>query len=111
MRTMSVFAAVSDPKRREMLDLLAKGPKSAGEIVSHFSDLTQPGVSRHLRVLREAQLVEVTPDAQQRIYALKQEGFRELNEWLSRYDEFWSSRLDALGEHLDKTGPPGKRKQ
>ena len=75
---------------------------SAGEIVSHFSDLTQPGVSRHLRVLREAQLVEVTPEAQQRIYALKGEGFRELNEWLSRYQEFWSTKLDALGEHLDK---------
>ncbi|MGH9920085.1 MAG: ArsR/SmtB family transcription factor [Nitrososphaerales archaeon] len=108
---MSVFAAVSDPKRREMLGLLAKGPKSAGEIVSHFSDLTQPGVSRHLRVLREAQLVEVTPDAQQRIYALKQEGFRELSEWLSRYEDFWSSRLDALGEHLDKVPHMGRRKR
>ena len=54
--------AVSDPRRREMLDLLAKGPMSAGEIVSHFADLTQPGVSSHLRVLRDAQLVEVTPD-------------------------------------------------
>ena len=102
MRTTSVFMAVSDPRRREMLDLLAKGPMSAGEIVSHFADLTQPGVSSHLRVLRDAQLVEVTPEAQQRIYALRQEGFRELNEWLSRYQEFWSNKLDALGEHLDK---------
>jgi len=87
-----------------MLVLLAKGPMSAGEIVSHFADLTQPGVSRHLRVLREARLVEVTPDAQHRIYALRREGFRELNEWLSRYQEFWSTKLDALGEHLDKEG-------
>lgn len=102
MRTTSVFAAVSDPKRREMLDLLAGGPRTAGDIVSHFSGLTQPGVSRHLRVLRDAELVEVTPDAQQRIYALKEEGFRELGEWLSKYQEFWSAKLDALGEHLDK---------
>jgi DNA-binding transcriptional ArsR family regulator len=111
MRATTVFAAVSDPKRREMLDIIAEGPKSAGEIVSHFFGITQPGVSRHLRVLRDAQLVEVTPDAQQRIYALKQEGFRELNEWLSRYEEFWSSRLDALGEHLDKAGNSGRRRR
>ena len=111
MRAASAFAAVSDPNRREMLDLLAQGPKSAGEIVSHFSDLTQPGVSRHLRVLREAHLVEVRPEAQQRIYALRQEGFRELNEWLSKYQEFWSNKLDALGKHLDKTEAAGRRRR
>lgn len=102
MGATAVFAAIADPKRRAMLDLLAKGPRSAGQVASEFSDLSQPGVSRHLRVLREARLVEVTPDAQQRIYALKEEGFRELNEWISRYQQFWTEELDVLEEHLDR---------
>lgn len=85
-----------------MLDLLTEKPRSAGEIVSRFSYITQPGVSRHLRVLREAQLVSVTVHAQQRIYALKPEGLRELHEWVSKYQEFWTDKLDALEDHLGK---------
>jgi DNA-binding transcriptional ArsR family regulator len=84
-----------------MLDFLAEGPHSAGEIVSQFANLTQPGVSRHLRVLREAQLVSVTVHAQQRIYALRPEGLRELREWVSKYQEFWPDTLDRLEDHLD----------
>ena len=102
MSTVSVFSAVADPTRRAMLDLIAKKPRAAGEIVSEFSNITQPGVSRHLRVLREAELVSVTVNAQQRIYALRPEGLRELQEWISKYQRFWVGRLDALEKHLDK---------
>ncbi|MGI0080929.1 MAG: ArsR/SmtB family transcription factor [Nitrososphaerales archaeon] len=101
MRVTNVFSAVADPTRREMLDLLVTRPRSAGEIGSKFSHLTQPGVSRHLRVLREAELVSVTVRAQQRIYALKPEGLRELHEWASKYQEFWADKMDALEHHLD----------
>ena len=101
MGTSSVFSAVADPTRRAMMDYLAARPRSAGEIVSHFPNLTQPGVSQHLRVLREAQLVSVTIDAQRRIYSLKPEGLRELQEWISKYQEFWTDRLDSLERHLE----------
>jgi len=96
----NVFSAVADPTRRAMLDLLAVRSRSAGDIVSHFPRITQPGVSRHLRVLREAQLVSVTAHAQQRIYALKPKGLQELHEWVSKYQEFWTDKLDALEGHL-----------
>src|SRR5579862_3122822 len=101
MSATSVFSAIADPTRRAMIDLLATGPRAAGEIVSSFPRLTQPGVSQHLRVLREAQLVAVTVQAQQRIYALKPEGFRELNEWVSKYRDFWTYKMDALESHLE----------
>lgn len=86
-----------------MLDLLAVRPRSAGEIVSRFPQLTQPGVSQHLRVLRDAQLVTVSVRAQRRIYTLKPEGLRVLHEWISKYKEFWTDTLDALEDHLDAT--------
>ncbi len=107
-----VFTAVADPTRRAMLDLLARKPLPAGEIVSQFPNLTQPGVSRHLHVLREAQLVGVTVHAQQRIYALKPEGLRELHQWISKYQDFWSDKLDALEHHLEsKTFKQGSEKR
>jgi DNA-binding transcriptional ArsR family regulator len=96
-----VFAAVADPTRRAMLDLLVAGPRPAGDIVSSFPQLTQPGVSRHLRVLREANLVGVTVQAQQRIYELRPEGLRELHDWMSKYRGFWAEKMDALETHLD----------
>ena len=99
---MDVFSAVADPTRREMLVLLAKGERSAGELVDAFPRLTQPAVSRHLRVLREARLVEARPEAQQRIYTLRPEKLRELDRWVSIYRPFWSDRLDALEDHLGK---------
>ena len=98
-----IFAAVADPTRRAMLDFLVARPRSAGDVVSHFPQLSQPGVSQHLRVLREAQLVNVTVRAQQRIYSLKPEGLRTLHDWISKYQEFWTDKLDALEEHLEKS--------
>jgi DNA-binding transcriptional ArsR family regulator len=99
---MDTFSVVAEPTRREMLALLSKGDRSAGELAESFPRLSQPAVSRHLRVLREAQLVEVRSHAQQRIYALRPEKLRELDEWISIYRPFWSDRLDSLEDHLDK---------
>lgn len=100
MSVTNVFSAVADPTRRAMLDLLAERPRAAGEIVSQFPNITQPGVSRHLRVLREARLVSVTVRARQRVYALRPEGLRELYQWVSKYQDFWADKLDALEDHL-----------
>lgn len=112
---MDVFEAVAEPNRRAMLDLLVDGERSAGELVASFPSLTQPAVSRHLRVLREAGLVEVRADAQRRIYALRPAGLAELDAWLSRYRRYWSDHLDALERHLagvhGATKPRAKRKE
>jgi DNA-binding transcriptional ArsR family regulator len=105
---MDVFSAIAEPTRREMLALLAQGERSAGELVEAFPQMTQPAVSRHLRVLREAQLVDVRPQAQQRIYTLRPERLRELDQWISRYRPFWSENLDSLENHLDRTRAAAK---
>lgn len=100
---MDVFEAVAEPSRRALLDALAAGEQSAGELVATLPHLTQPAVSRHLRVLREVGLVEVRPDAQRRIYALRADGLVEIDAWLSRYRRYWSGHLDALERHLAAT--------
>ena len=106
---MDVFSAIAEPTRREMLSLLAQGDLPAGELVEAFPHLTQPAVSRHLRVLREARLVDARPRAQQRIYTLRSERLRELDQWVSRYRPFWWDSLDSLGDHLDKRRAASKR--
>ncbi len=98
---MDTFAAVADPTRRRILDLLASGAHSAGEIAEHFPRISQPGVSRHLRVLRDARLVDVTVRAQRRIYALKPEGLADLYEWVAKYQAMWPETLDALERYLN----------
>lgn len=97
---MDVFVALSDPTRRQILDQLRAGELPAGELVRAFPQLTQPAISRHLRVLRETGLVTMQRDEQRRIYALRPEGLLELDRWLAQYRSFWLSRLDALEEHL-----------
>lgn len=108
---MDVFSAIAEPSRRQMLDLLSRGECPAGDLVKAFPRLTQPAVSRHLRVLREVGLVEVRPRAQQRIYVLRPEHLQELDQWISRYRRFWPQRLDALAKHLDRTRPEGKSRK
>ncbi|CDQ44314.1 MAG: metalloregulator ArsR/SmtB family transcription factor [Mycolicibacterium neoaurum] len=98
---MDVFEAVAEPSRRVLLDALRDGERSAGELVASLPELTQPTVSRHLRVLREVGLVEVRSDAQRRIYALRADGLVAMDEWLNRYRQFWTGHLDALERHLD----------
>jgi len=108
---MDVFAAIADPSRREMLDILAKGERPAGDLVKAFPDLTQPAVSRHLKVLRDVGLVEVRPRAQQRIYALRPQVLRELDQWIATYRQFWPEKLTALAKHLDRTRGPAKKRK
>ncbi|ULN45500.1 metalloregulator ArsR/SmtB family transcription factor [Mycolicibacterium goodii] len=99
---MDVFEAVAEPNRRALLDALAGGERTAGELVATLPNLTQPTVSRHLRVLREVGLVEVRADAQRRIYALRADGLVEIDDWIERYRRFWTDHLDALERHLAK---------
>ncbi|BAX99887.1 transcriptional regulator [Mycobacteroides stephanolepidis] len=97
---MDVFEAVAEPSRRILLDALAGGEWTAGELVATLPGLTQPTVSRHLRVLREAGLVEARPDAQRRIYALRADGLIQIDQWIDPYRHFWGEHLDALHRHL-----------
>jgi DNA-binding transcriptional ArsR family regulator len=100
---MDVFEAVAEPSRRALLDVLAEGERTAGELVATLPNLTQPAVSRHLRVLREVGLVEVRPDAQRRIYALRADGLVEIDRWLGAYRRYWAAHLDSLEHHLART--------
>jgi len=97
---VDVFTAVADPTRRAMLDLLADGQRPAGDLVAAFPALTQPAISRHLRVLREVGLVEARAQAQHRIYSLRAERLSEVDAWLDRYRHFWARHLDAVEAHL-----------
>ncbi|MBA3475390.1 MAG: winged helix-turn-helix transcriptional regulator [Actinobacteria bacterium] len=92
---MNALEALAEPTRRRIVELLADGERSAGEIASRF-DTSRPGVSRHLRVLREHGLVQVRDDAQRRLYSLDPTPLAELDAWLARYRGFWTNRLDAL---------------
>jgi DNA-binding transcriptional ArsR family regulator len=97
---MDVFAAIAEPNRRRMLELLAAGECGAGEIARSVPDLTQPAVSRHLRVLRESGLVHVRASGQRRIYGLEPMGLQAIDAWLQRYRTFWTSALDRLEQQL-----------
>jgi DNA-binding transcriptional ArsR family regulator len=100
---VSAFQVLAEPHRRHILDLLREGERSVGELVSGLG-LSQPGVSKHLRVLREAGLVRVRGDAQRRLYALRPQPLDELHQWLEPYRRLWSGHLDALERHLDQPG-------
>ena len=99
---MSAFQVLAEPHRRHILDLLREGERSVNELVLGLG-LSQPGVSKHLRVLREAGLVRVRVDAQRRLYGLRAQPLTELDEWLEPYRRLWGERLDALEQHLDQT--------
>jgi DNA-binding transcriptional ArsR family regulator len=98
----AVLDVLAEPNRRRILDLVRDRPRPVGELVKELG-LTQPGTSKHLRVLREAGLVEVRPDGRRRLYALRPEPLAELDAWLAPYRRLWSARLDALERHLDTT--------
>src|SRR3954451_17772117 len=95
------FDVLAEPTRRRILDLLRERERPVGELV-HELGLSQPGVSKHLRVLREAGLVDVTTDAQRRLYRIRPEPLREIDEWLTPCRAAWRDRLDALEHHLDE---------
>lgn len=94
------FDVLAEPSRRQILDLLLERPRLVGELTEHLG-LTQPGTSKHLRVLREAGLVRVRRDAQRRWYELCPEPLAEVDAWLAPYRRLWTDRLDALERHLD----------
>lgn len=102
IKSMDTFSAVADPTRRAMLDMLALRERSAGDIVSTFPQISQPAVSKYLRILRNAGLVSVQIHAQQRIYSLQPKALAELDAWIAKYKVFWSDNLDALEQHLSK---------
>jgi DNA-binding transcriptional ArsR family regulator len=97
----SVFEIIAEPNRRAILSLLVLSEQSVGEIERQLR-MTQPTVSKHLRVLRDAGFVESTVDAQRRLYRLRPEPFREVDTWLAQFRRFWSAHIDALERHLDR---------
>ena len=99
----TVLQALSDPNRRRVLDVLREGEQPVGTLVERVG-LGQPGMSKHLRVLRDAGLVEVHKQAQQRVYALRPAALTPLDEWLQPYRALWNGTLDALQRHLDDQG-------
>jgi len=112
----SVFEIIAEPNRRAILGLLVSSEQSVGEIERQLR-MSQPTVSKHLRVLREAGFVESTVDAQRRLYRLKPEPFQEVDAWLAPFRKFWSAHVDALERYLDRMdqstptkGKRGKRK-
>jgi DNA-binding transcriptional ArsR family regulator len=106
---MRALSALADPTRRRIVELLAQRDRTAGEIVGQF-DLSAPAISQHLKVLREAGLVTVRVDRQQRVQQLNPAGFAELDRWLERTRGFWSRRLDALEAELKAEGRRAGRK-
>jgi DNA-binding transcriptional ArsR family regulator len=99
--TTTTFEVLAEPNRRRILDLLLDGPLPVGEVVERIG-LTQPGTSKHLRVLRQAGLVRVRKEAQRRFYELRPEPLVEVSAWLEPYQRLWSESLDALERHLDE---------
>ena len=98
--TTALFEVLAEPSRRRLLDLLRERERTVGELVDELA-LSQPAVSKHLRVLREAGLVEVRVDAQRRIYRLRAEPLADVDAWLEPYRRFWRGKLAALQQHLE----------
>ncbi len=102
------WAALTDPNRRALLELLRDRPRAVGELVGELG-LTQPATSKHLRVLREAGLVRARPHAQQRLYELEPAPFEQLNRWVSTFHVLWEKRLDNLDDYLQQIKKQGQR--
>jgi DNA-binding transcriptional ArsR family regulator len=107
----SSFTIIAEPNRRAILSLLASSERSVGEIERRLN-MPQPSVSKHLRVLREAGLVEARVDAQRRLYRMRPEPLMEVDTWLAQFRRLWSSHVDALEQHLDRVEQqvPGETK-
>ena len=103
-RVESVFEIIAEPNRRAILSLLVSSEQSVGEIERRLR-MPQPTVSKHLRVLRDAGFVESTVDAQRRLYRLKPEPFRKVDDWLAPFRRFWLAHVDALERYLDRMDP------
>jgi DNA-binding transcriptional ArsR family regulator len=98
---VSPFEALAEPNRRRILDVLRDGERPAGDLVEALA-ISQPGVSKHLKLLREAGLVSVRADGQRRLYRLEPRGLADLDAWLVPYRRFWADRLSRLDQHLER---------
>jgi DNA-binding transcriptional ArsR family regulator len=105
---VTTFEALAEPHRRAILDLLREGELSVGALVERIG-LSQPGVSKHLRVLREAGLVRSRTEAQRRLYAVRTEPLEEVDAWLEPYRRLWARTLDELERHLDRDAKEGSK--
>jgi DNA-binding transcriptional ArsR family regulator len=105
----SSFAIVAEPNRRAILSLLLSSERSVGDLERALR-LSQPSVSKHLRVLRDAGFVESRIEAQRRVYRLRPEPLRELDDWIAPFRRFWSKHVDALERHLDRMDKKGKKR-
>jgi DNA-binding transcriptional ArsR family regulator len=101
MAVPSTLQVLAEPRRQEILDLLRRGEQPVGELAARLG-MSQPLVSKHLRVLKEAGLVQVRADAQRRLYRVRPEPLAELDEWLAPYRTLWAASLDRLEEHLER---------
>jgi DNA-binding transcriptional ArsR family regulator len=101
MATITTLQVLAEPSRQAILDLLRDGELPVGELVARLN-MSQPAVSKHLRVLKEAGIVDVRADAQRRLYRIRPEPLAELDDWLASYRKLWTARLDRLEEHLDR---------
>jgi DNA-binding transcriptional ArsR family regulator len=101
VRALAAFQVLAEPRRVQILDLLRESERPVGELVDRIG-LSQPAVSKHLRVLRDAGLVEARPDAQRRLYRIRPEPLEELDSWLASYRQLWTTHLDRLEDHLDR---------
>jgi DNA-binding transcriptional ArsR family regulator len=101
------FDVLAEPNRRRILDLLLEEPRSVSQLVERLG-LSQPGTSKHLRVLREAGLVSASKQAQRRVYELNLDALSEIIQWIEPYRRLWAGHLDALERHLDETATKGQ---
>ena len=98
---LAALQVLAEPRRLQILDLLRDGERPVGDLVERLG-VSQPAVSKHLRVLKEAGLVEARPDAQRRLYRIRPEPLAELDDWLAPYRALWTTHLDRLEDHLDR---------
>jgi DNA-binding transcriptional ArsR family regulator len=101
MEELAALEVLAEPRRRAILDLLRNGERPVGDLVDRLG-LSQPGVSKHLRVLKDAGLVEARPEAQRRLYRIRPEPLAELDDWLASYRRLWMTHLNRLEDHLDR---------
>jgi DNA-binding transcriptional ArsR family regulator len=107
---MQIVAALADPTRLRIFELIARGEKTVGEIVDEFS-FKPPTISQHLQVLKQAKLVSVRAEGQKRIYAVDETGLKEIEAWMQKQKTHWNQKLDALERHLDAKAKPRKKKK
>ncbi len=105
MSSAAMFQVLAEPNRLAIIELLREGEYPVGDLVDHLR-VSQPAVSKHLRILKDAGLVEVRADAQRRLYRIRTEPFAELDDWLASYRRLWADHLDRLEEHLNRRRDP-----